>query len=91
MMGVGIVLPKSMAGALAPFPQMAGTASALLGFIQMSIAAFVGIMVGHYHDGTPRSMATSIAAMGLLTLFSFLVLRWKNTQTDLGTGYNNGL
>lgn len=75
MIGVGIVMPQSMAGALAPFPHMAGTASALLGFIQMSVAAGVGILVGHYHDGSPRSMAFSIALMGTLTLISFLRLR----------------
>jgi len=70
MVGVGIVMPQAMAGALAPFPQMAGASSALLGFIQMSFAALVGIQVGQFHDGTPRSMALSIAAMGVLTLFS---------------------
>ncbi len=73
--GVGMVMPQAMAGALAPFPQMAGTSSALLGFIQMALAAFVGILVGHYHDGSPLSMALSIAAMGCLTLFSFLMLK----------------
>ena len=75
MVGVGIVMPQSMAGALAPFPNIAGTSSALLGFIQMSMAAVVGILVGHYHDGSPRSMAVAIAVMGLLTLLSFLMLR----------------
>ena len=74
MVGVGIVMPQSMAGALAPFPQMAGTSSALLGFIQMSFAALVGVLVGHYHDGSPLSMALSIALMGVLTLVSFLRL-----------------
>ncbi len=75
MAGVGIVLPQSIAGALAPFPNMAGTSSAFMGFIQMSFAAIVGILVGHYHDGTPRSMALSIALMGVLTLVSYLMLR----------------
>lgn len=78
MIGVGIVMPQSMAGALAPFPHMAGTASALLGFIQMSAAAGVGVLVGHYHDGSPLSMSLSIALMGILTLVSFLQLRRVN-------------
>ena len=75
LIGVGIVMPQSMAGALAPFPHMAGTASALLGFIQMSVAAGVGVLVGHYHDGSPLSMSLSIALMGIFTLISFLRLR----------------
>src|SRR5690554_7189666 len=39
MAGTGMVLPQTMAGALANHPTMAGSASALLGFIQMSAAA----------------------------------------------------
>ncbi|MCP4334428.1 MAG: multidrug effflux MFS transporter, partial [Gammaproteobacteria bacterium] len=38
MHGVGLVMPQSMAGAMANYPQMAGSASGLLGFIQMSVA-----------------------------------------------------
>jgi len=70
MMAVGFVMPQTMAGALGPFAHMAGTASAFLGFIQMSLAAFVGVMVGQFHDGTPLSMSLSIALMGILTLIS---------------------
>ncbi|MET0106553.1 MAG: multidrug effflux MFS transporter [Sedimenticola sp.] len=82
MIGVGIVMPQSMAGALAPFPRIAGTSSALLGFIQMAFAATVGILVGHYHDGSPLSMALSIATMGLLTLVSFLFLKRANNLSS---------
>ncbi|MCW8944862.1 MAG: multidrug effflux MFS transporter [Sedimenticola sp.] len=82
MIGVGIVMPQSMAGALAPFPQMAGTASALLGFIQMSFAAAIGVLVGHYHDGSPLSMALSIALMGVLTLISFVRLNRASNNQD---------
>jgi len=74
MMAVGIVMPQAMAGALAPFPTIAGTASSLLGFTQSLIAASAGLLVGHYHSGTPTTMALSIAAMGVLSLLSFVVL-----------------
>lgn len=36
----------------------------------MTFAALVGIMAGHFHDGSQRSMAYAITAMGLLTLVS---------------------
>ena len=75
MFGAGVTMPQSMAGALAPFPQIAGTSSSLLGFCQMTLAACVGIWVGHHHDGTPLSMALAIGAMGLGCLGSYLVLR----------------
>ena len=65
MIGVGMILPQTMAGALAPFPQMAGSASALFGFIQMALAAGAGILVGHLHNGTSQVMATAIAVSAI--------------------------
>jgi DHA1 family bicyclomycin/chloramphenicol resistance-like MFS transporter len=75
MAGTGFVMPNSMAGAIGPFPQMAGSASALLGFLQMGVGAGVGIGVGHLHDGTARPMTTAIALAAVLVLLShrFLV------------------
>ena len=74
MVGMGIVMPNCMAGAIAPFPAMAGTASALLGFVQMGLAALVGVLVGQFHDGTQVPMATAIAAMGACTFAGYFVL-----------------
>ena len=74
MIGVGMVMPNSMAGAIGPFPRMAGLASALLGFLQMGLAALVGIAVGVFHDGTPLSMTVAIAAAGAATLAAFRLL-----------------
>jgi len=85
MIGVGIVMPQAMAGAMAPFPYMAGTASALLGFGQMLIAASAGAMVGLFHDGSPRSMATGIAAMGICSFVSFLLLARNYGQPETET------
>jgi DHA1 family bicyclomycin/chloramphenicol resistance-like MFS transporter len=74
MCGVGMVMPQAMAGALAPFAKMTGTASSLLGFSQSLIAASIGMLVGHYHSGTPTTMAVSIAAMAILSLASLWLL-----------------
>ena len=72
--GVGLVMPNSMAGAIGPFPTMAGAASALLGFIQMTFAAAVGIGVGAAFDGTARPMAITIAIMGLGALAAYWLM-----------------
>lgn len=72
--GVGLVMPNSMAGAIGPFPTMAGAASALLGFIQMTFAAVVGIGVGAAFDGTARPMAVTIAIMGIGALAAYWLL-----------------
>ena len=74
MVGVGMILPQTMAGALANFPSMAGSASALFGFTQMAVAATVGALVGHFHDDTPLVMAGIIAACAIAALVSFLLL-----------------
>ena len=44
--GLGMVLPQGIAGALTPFPERAGAASSLFGFVQQSIAALCGAVVG---------------------------------------------
>ena len=74
MAGTGLVMPNAMAGAVGPFPRLAGAASALLGFVQMTVAAGVGIAVGHLHDGTARPMATAVALAAVLIAASFRLL-----------------
>jgi MFS transporter, DHA1 family, multidrug resistance protein len=71
--GMGLVLPHAMAIALAPFPHIAGTASALLGFIQMGLSALGTAAVGALLKASPQPM---LAAMFFITLGSlFLTLR----------------
>ncbi len=56
MFGAGLVLPAAMAGAIGPFPERAGAASALLGFVQLLVAASAGMVVAVLYDGTARPM-----------------------------------
>jgi DHA1 family bicyclomycin/chloramphenicol resistance-like MFS transporter len=73
--GVGVTMPQSMAGALTPFPEIAGTASALMGFLQSAFSAAVGLYVGHMlANGSAMPMILTTAAMGslsFLTVFAF--------------------
>ncbi|MEQ9196241.1 MAG: multidrug effflux MFS transporter [Parvibaculum sp.] len=62
---VGLTMPQAMAGALTPFPEMAGTASSLLGFLQAMAGAVAGIYVGHGVDAGAMPMVGTIAAMGV--------------------------
>ena len=68
MFGAGLVLPNAQMGGIAAFPRMAGAASALLGFIQMSSAACVGIVVGLLTQNGPLPMMTILFAMSLFCL-----------------------
>lgn len=67
ILGTGLTLPNAMAGAVGPYPTMAGLASSLLGFIQMGVAALVGLVVGHLNDGTAVPMMEAIAVVALVS------------------------
>lgn len=53
---MGLVLPHAMAIALRPFAHIAGTASALMGFIQMSLAAGSSALAGRFLSTSPLPM-----------------------------------
>jgi DHA1 family bicyclomycin/chloramphenicol resistance-like MFS transporter len=74
MIGVGLVLPNSIAGAIGPFPRAAGAASALLGFTQMTAAAAIGIAVAALYDGSAIPMTATIAAVAVGVLLAFWLL-----------------
>ncbi|MDW3205578.1 MAG: multidrug effflux MFS transporter [Alphaproteobacteria bacterium] len=75
--GMGIVLPHAQAGAVAPYPEKAGTASALYGTFQYAIASGVGLLVGHGFDGSALPMAWAIALSGVITFACFATLLWR--------------
>lgn len=66
----GLVMPNAIGRALAPYPAMAGAASALMGFGQMGIAALVGIAVGHGLGDAAGGGATLAAAVAWCTLLA---------------------
>lgn len=68
---MGLTLPAGTAAAVAPFATRAGTASSLLGFLQLGFGALGGLAVGHLHDGTARPMATVIFVATFLSFAIF--------------------
>lgn len=64
--GTGLVLPNAMAGAIGPFPRIAGTAAAFLGFVQMGLAAIGGAVIAHLANGTAIPMAVGVALVSTL-------------------------
>jgi len=73
--GLGIVLPTAIAGAIGPFARTAGLASAVLGFLQLTAAAAYGIVVGRFYDRTPVPMAVAIAVAGLAAVGAHRLVR----------------
>ena len=78
--GVGLVMPQSMAGAMQPFAQKAGTASSFLGLVQMAFAAVIGAGVGIGLEKHHMALSLTIAVLGLLAAIVFLrTAHWRNT------------
>jgi len=73
--GLGLVLPQAIAGAMTPFPERAGAASALLGFIQQTAAVLCGVAVGHLLGASAWPLAIAVAFMGCACL-----LLWVGTR-----------
>ena len=68
-MALGIVLPHALAAALRPFPHMAGTASALFGFIQMGLSALAAVVMGASLTDSARPLALTILGASLLSRY----------------------
>jgi MFS transporter, DHA1 family, multidrug resistance protein len=68
------VLPNAAAGAIGPFPRMAGLASAVLGFVQLTGSALYAVAVSQFDDGTLRPMTTGVATAGVAAAVAFAVL-----------------
>ena len=71
-----------MAAALRPFPHMAGTASALLGFIQMGLSAVAGALVGYLLAENTRPM--TLVILGLTVASLLLVARLQRLVASAG-------
>jgi DHA1 family bicyclomycin/chloramphenicol resistance-like MFS transporter len=80
--GLGLVMPQSMAGALMPFPERAGAASSLLGFLQQAVASSIGIGVGQMLGSSALPLALIIATMGSLALALALIKRSMRDQVS---------
>ena len=64
----GTALPNVQAGAVSVDPRVAGAASGLAGFIQMTMAALAVQVVGSVQDGTPYPtlIAMLVCALGMM-------------------------
>ena len=67
MMGHGIHHPCAQSGAVGPFPQAAGAASALNGFLMMAMAFAVGGWLGSHMDGTVKPLAYGVCFWSAVT------------------------
>ena len=72
--GIAFVMPYMMTAAMEPFPEIAGSASAAMGFIQMGAGFLAGMLAATI--GMPLfAFGTIIPAMGLMAILSYVWYR----------------
>jgi MFS transporter, DHA1 family, multidrug resistance protein len=75
MIGMGMALPQSQAGALLPFPDRAGAAASLFGLCTQTSSATVGAILGHALGVTAWPLALAMALAGCLGLLLWWLSR----------------
>lgn len=79
---LGCIIPNASACAMTGQGKRAGSASALLGFLQFSVAAGAAALVGVLHDGSAVPMATVITLCGVLAVSLAMVTRVAQKKRD---------
>lgn len=81
---LGYILPNASAMAMSPFTKGAGSASALMGALQMGIGACVSIVLSLMQNGTLIPMVVVMATCGFISLLVLLLgsrsIRYKLTE-----------
>jgi DHA1 family bicyclomycin/chloramphenicol resistance-like MFS transporter len=71
MVAFMLTMPPATAGALTPFPDIAGSAASLLSFCQFLVASSAALVVGVAFDGTTRPMALTIGVASVAAFVAF--------------------
>ncbi|MEY4333469.1 MAG: hypothetical protein RLZZ196_2212 [Bacteroidota bacterium] len=73
----GFIFPNASALSMAPFGHNAGNASALMGFIQMSVGALMSAMVSVFHNNTILPMT---GVMAFCSISASMIYTLKKTR-----------
>jgi len=82
LFSMGLALPAAMAGAMQPFPHMAGAVSALLGFTQMGTGAIGSFVISSLQNKHPLVMPDIFAAAGLLAVLALALIPRPRTDAE---------
>jgi MFS transporter, DHA1 family, multidrug resistance protein len=82
--GNGLSQPPGLAAGLSIFPRIAGAASGVMGFAQMTVAALGTLLLGLLPRGSVPAMVTVVAASLALALGCGLVTLWAQAQERHG-------
>lgn len=87
---IGFVLPNAVAAAMEPVADMAGLASSLVGFMQMTLAVAASAVVGAFYDRTAVSLTVVVAACTLVAAMTYAALSIRRPARRLASGTTAG-
>lgn len=90
LLGFGLSLPPSSATALQPFPRVAGSASALMGFLQMAVGGIASLVIQPIYHGTAMPLGVMNIALAAIALIAFASFAWPHMGPVLGKEQKNG-
>ena len=80
MLGFAFIMPGVTTTALGLFPRNAGSASALMGALQMGMG-FVGVSLSSLFSDAAQAMAVVPPAMGTLAVTAYLAANWRRLRS----------
>ncbi|AHE68136.1 multidrug effflux MFS transporter [Legionella oakridgensis] len=81
MFGIGFLVPTGSSGAMAPFPQIAGAESALLGAFMFCIASILTAIGSHLNITNPVPLFLLLTCVCVITFILFFVVK-KDEKDD---------
>ncbi|WP_254561845.1 multidrug effflux MFS transporter [Dyadobacter diqingensis] len=89
---IGLTNPNAAALSLAPFSKNAGSASALMGAIQMGMGALISVAISLFEEPSTLPMTAAMAGSSLLALCVLLIGRKTIAQTiEVEAGADGGM
>ena len=82
LIGMGMTLAQAQAGALLPYPDRAGAASSLLGFVTQTSSAVVGAILGHTLGLSAWPLAMAVVLAGGLSLLLWALSRAARARSE---------
>ena len=89
---IGLINPNAAALSLAPFSKNAGSASALMGAIQMGMGALISVVISLFEEPSTLPMVSAMAGSSMLALCVFLAgKRTITQQVEVEAGAESGV
>ena len=77
-----LAMPAAIAGAVTPYPDIAGAACSLVGFAQQTTAALVGAVVGYALGNSAWPLAIALILMGGLSIVFWMLIRNAHASAE---------